>query len=125
MRKKQAEIISKNEEEEMWNKGMLGSDNAQTLIDTLLYLDVLHFALRSGVEHRNLTVDQINIVEPTSEEENYIIEYTEHVSKTNPGGLKHWLVTPEHVRHVDINSSQNPERSHALLLEKILCVKTS
>ena len=111
----------------MWNKGMLGSDNAQTLIDTLLYLDVLHFALRSGVEHRNLTVDQINIVEPTSEEENYIIEYTEHVSKTNHGGLKHRLVTPKHVRHVDINSSQNPERSHeiGLLLEKILCVKTS
>lgn len=121
--KKQAEIITQDEEDEMWEKGILGSDNSQTLIDTILYLNGLHFALRSGQEHRNLTTEQIRIIPPTSEEKNYIIEYVENISKTNQGGLKHRLLSPKVVRHIDTNSIENPERSHALLLKKYLSLR--
>ena len=121
--KKQAEVISKDEEELMWNKGILGDKDSQTLIDTVLYLNGLHFALRSGKEHRSLRTDQIRITEPATNEDHYIITYTESVSKTNAGGLKHRFVNPKVVKHIDTNSVSNPKRSHALLLKKYLSLR--
>ena len=60
--KRQAEVIEFSEEETLWNIKPLGGDNPQQLLDTtLLYLNGLHFALRSGVEHRNLSIDQIQV----------------------------------------------------------------
>ncbi|MEL7308526.1 MAG: DUF3504 domain-containing protein [Pseudomonadota bacterium] len=59
--KKQAEVITIFEEDKMWNIGCLGGDSPQQLLDTLLYLNGLHFALRSGLEHRNLTVQQLEV----------------------------------------------------------------
>ena len=72
----------------MWDKGVLGDGNPQTLIDTLIYLIGIYFALKSGDEHRSLTFSQIEIVTPISGEPSYLI-YTENVSKTNSGRLSH------------------------------------
>ena len=60
--RRQAEVISNDEEEILWSRGLLGDSSPQTLIDTLLYLNGLHFALRSGKEHRTLTLSQISII---------------------------------------------------------------
>ena len=49
-----ARIITLEEEEMLWQSGVLGSDSPKQLIETLLYLFGLHFALRAGVEHRSL-----------------------------------------------------------------------
>lgn len=117
---KQAETISESEEELLWSSGALGDDSPTSLINTLLYLNGLHFALRSGNEHRALTVDQISILPPTADCKYYIIEYREKVSKTNQGGLKHRKLNPKYVKHVDLNSVNNPTRSHANLLQKYL-----
>ena len=56
---KQAEVITTEEEEHLWRTGVLGSDNPRTLIDTLLYLNGLYFALRAGKEHKNLMLHQL------------------------------------------------------------------
>jgi hypothetical protein len=52
--RRRAEVISEEQEDIMWSKGILGTDSPQKLLDTLVYLLGLHFALRAGQEHRNL-----------------------------------------------------------------------
>lgn len=118
--KKQAEVITHNEEELLWSKGLLGDSNPQTLIDTLLFLNGLHFALRSGNEHRTLSLSQISIIYPTDTQPYYTLRYSENVSKTNNGGLKFRKVAPKLVNHIDQYSVTNQSRSHALLLIKYL-----
>lgn len=50
----QAEPITISEEELMWEKGVLGDHNAEALLNKMVYMNGLYFALRSGDEHRNL-----------------------------------------------------------------------
>ena len=52
LQKRQAEPLSLEEEELLWDKGLLGSANPQALVDTMLFMNGLYFALRSGDEHR-------------------------------------------------------------------------
>lgn len=51
---KQADTITEKEEEVLWSKGVVGSDTPDTLVDTILYLIGIHFALRVGQEHRDI-----------------------------------------------------------------------
>ena len=63
---KKAEPLTVDEEEVLWSKGLLGS---QTLVDTMLVMNGLYLALRSGSEHRQLCADpcQITLHEPPSD----------------------------------------------------------
>ena len=65
---KKAETLTVHEEELLWSKGLLGSGSPQTLVDTMLVMNGLYFALRSGSEHRQLRADpyQITLHEPPS-----------------------------------------------------------
>ena len=74
--RKQAEPLTVEEENSLWEQGLLGDGFPQTLVDTLLSLCGMHFALRSGQEHRSLQVTQI---EP-SDAPPYLI-YTENFFK--------------------------------------------
>ena len=86
--RKQAGIITIEEEEEMWRQGVLGTDNPTKLVNTLLYLIGLNFALRGGQEHRDLKWknSQIKLI---SNKKGEFLRYSEDVSKSNQGGLKH------------------------------------
>lgn len=55
--------ISKEEENRLRELGLLGDLNAQTLLDTLIWMCALNFALRSGVEHQNICPDQSKLFE--------------------------------------------------------------
>ena len=66
---------------------MLGNHSPQALVDTMVYMAGLYFALRSGDEHRRLCVGDIELVEKSGSAP--YLRYTESVSKNNPGGLKH------------------------------------
>ena len=87
MYKKQANIISVEQEEMLWSKGLLGKNNPQSLLDALIYVFGLNFALRGGDEHRRLRAVNSQITLNTSKSGLLYLEYVEDVSKTKCGGL--------------------------------------
>ena len=98
-KKRQAEIITEEEEELLWGKGVLGDETPQSLLATMVFYNGLYFALRSGQEHRQLRRKpcQIEVVERKGERP-YLV-YTEDLSKNRPGGLKGHNTTPKVVKH--------------------------
>ena len=60
--KKQGEVITLDKEEQLWDKGVLGNSIPQQLLDTMVYLLGIHFALRGGSEHRRLRAENSQIV---------------------------------------------------------------
>ena len=120
---KQAEIITEEEEELLWKKGLLGESTPQSLLDTMVYCCGLFFALRCGNEHRRLrhTPCQIQVVERPGERP-YLL-YTEDISKNHPGGLRGRKIKPKVVRHHA--NTNNPERCFVQLFKRYreLCPK--
>ena len=51
---KRAEVITMDEENQMWESNIIGEEAGKQLVETLVYLFVLYFALRGGKEHRRL-----------------------------------------------------------------------
>lgn len=88
-RNRKAEILTLEEENRLWASGVLGTSTPQTLLDTMLYLNGLHFALRAGKEHRDLRWTNPQITLHTGPEGRQFLRYAEDSSKTNQGGLKH------------------------------------
>ncbi|CAC5371300.1 unnamed protein product [Mytilus coruscus] len=89
--RKQADVISIDEEKALYDRGILGIDNPQQLLDTLLYLCGLHFALRGGNEHRRLRLNlNPQITGPFQDKDaklRYLL-YKEDVSEANAGTVK-------------------------------------
>ena len=61
--KKQAEVISNELEELLWEKNILGDDTPEKLLYTLVYCFGLQFALCSGKEHRKIRPDMLEVIE--------------------------------------------------------------
>ena len=107
-KKKQAEPLSHEDVELLWSKKLLGDATPQSLLDTIVFMNGLFFALRSGKEHRQLRFDgpQIRVIENPGERP-YLL-YTEDISKNRPGGLKGRKQKPKVVRqHAN---EENPQR---------------
>ena len=119
MKKKQAEVISFDTEEQMWMQGCLGSDNPQQLLDTLVYCFGLNLALRSGKEHRDLRPDMLEAKEPAGSL-SYIL-YTECGSKNHTGGLRERKVTNKSVKI--FADEENPKRCVVRLFKKYLALR--
>lgn len=105
---KKAEIISYEDEEILWEKGILGNGNLQSLLDTMLFINGLYFAWRGGKEHRQLRHHrfQIQLVEKPGETA-YLV-HKEDISKNHQGGLKNGKIKPKiAMHHANI---ENPRR---------------
>ena len=79
------------EEEMLWQSGIFGNAGPKVLVDTLLCMFGLHFALCAGEEHRNLrygSTSQIKLMYDNVRDRRYLV-YTEDISKTNQGGVGH------------------------------------
>ena len=85
--KKQANVISVEQEEMLWSKSLIGINNPQALLDALIYVFMLNFVLRGDDEHRRLRAVNSHITLKTSKSGLQYLEYVEDVSKTN----KSWL----------------------------------
>ncbi len=88
--KNQAQPISLEQENYMWRNGILGDDTPEKLVNTVLYLIGVYFALCACDEHKNLKVgfySQLKIkVDPQMNL--CYMEYVENHSKNNQGGIK-------------------------------------
>lgn len=49
-----AETLAEDKEEILWQKVVLGAATHKILLDTIIFCNGQHFALRSGDEHRRL-----------------------------------------------------------------------
>ena len=98
-KKKQSEPLTTEVEEKLWEEGLLGEHSPQTLLNTIIFMNGIYFALLSGQEHCNLCFhsSQIEIVE--REDEIPYLQYTEDVSKNCPGLLKGRRQKPKVVQH--------------------------
>ena len=69
LKKRQAEVLTEDEEDLLWKKGLLGDKTPQALLNTIIFHNGLYFALRSGKEHRQLRSDpcQIEVIERPGE----------------------------------------------------------
>ena len=78
-KKRQAEPLTTDEEEIPWQTGHLGDHSPQALLDTIIFMNGIYFALRSGQEHRNLRFSppQIELCEPQGQRA--YLKYTEDV----------------------------------------------
>ena len=79
---KQSEAFSKEEEDQLWTSGVLGTDTPQSLLRAVFFLNGKNFCLRGGVEHRELKISQIQHIHSPPR---YV--YTECASKNRTGGL--------------------------------------
>ena len=77
-----SDIISIEEEEVLWSKGLLGEHSPDVLQDTIIFMCGLYFALCGGAELQLLKI----FLKTGSTGENYLL-YKEMGSKNNPGGL--------------------------------------
>ena len=109
---KRAEPIRREEEDALWENGVLGKGSPQALLDTMVYMCGMFFALRSGKEHRDLQFNQLKL---TKKDGIKCLRYTENVSKNNPGGLKQRKLEPKIVEHYE--NLENPDRCFIKLYE--------
>ena len=111
---KHAEIVTKVEENQLWEAGVLGTSDPKTLLRTVFYLNGKNFCLRGGQEHRELKISQLTWV--SCPQEGYI--YTENASKNQSGGFAQLSV--EHKVVPVYASTAGPERCHIQILDLYL-----
>ena len=113
-----AEPISVSEEEKMWELGILGDSTPEKLVDTILYLNGMHFALRAAEEHKSLKVNlQFKVGYEDSIGLKYL-KYTECTSKCNQGGLSSRYIKPKKSRAYE--NVVNSDRCMVRLFEKYM-----
>lgn len=113
--KKSAGVITEEMEELLWQTGVLGTKDPNTLRNTLLYLIGVNFALRGVQEHTSLKLSHFAIVEIDNIK---TLRYTETSSKTYSGGISCMHVKPKVVSAFPNNV--NSERCVVKLYEKYL-----
>ena len=87
---RQAAVLTEEEEEQLWAKGVLGSDKPKLLLQTPFFMCGKHFALRSGDEHRSLrlgsTPNLLIHFDPVSKR--HYVEYRERRRQKLPRRLE-------------------------------------
>ena len=120
--KKQAQVISLDFENTLWNTNVLGEDSADKLRSTVLYILGVNCALRAGDEHYalrrpgGLTSSQLSF-ECNSLGVRCLVYREDTVTKTNRGGLRDMK---KERKIVWIKPNVNVNRCPVRLVEKYL-----
>ena len=102
------ETFSKEEENKLWECGVLGVDNPPSLLCAVFFSNGKNVCLRGGNEHRCLRLSQLQCTE-----NGYI--YTENATKNRAGGLAQL-----YIKNKTVEIHRNPEagdRCHCSLLD--------
>ena len=91
-KKEEKEFVSEQEEAVFWQKKLLGTTSAKSLLNTIYFYNGKVFGLREG-DHRNIVVNNFEIG-PN------FIKFEENASKTYHGGLCDLKYVPRVVKHV-------------------------
>ena len=94
--RKQAEPITPNKEERLWQSGQLGDGSSQSLFSTVFYYNCKLFGMRAMDEHRSLKCSQFSV---GYEGNLRYIEFTGRSSKTLAGGLRQRNIDSKCIRH--------------------------
>ena len=89
-----ARILSRAEENILWESGQLGCNSSRSLIQTVWWNNCLHFGMRGREEHHSLKMEQFRL--EIDENGRRYISYTEGLSKTGNKRLnfKPRLISP-------------------------------
>ena len=110
---KHASLIDKDEENLLWEKGVLGDDTPEKLLRAVFYYNGKIICLRGGKEHRGLKISQF--VRSSGPD---MYTYTENGSKNRSGGLYECRVENKSV--VIMASAAVGNHCHVHLLDKYL-----
>ena len=91
-KKEEKEFVSEQEEATFWQKKLLGTTSAKSLMNTIYFYNGKVFGLRGG-DHRNIVVNNFEIG-------SNFIKFEENASKTYHGGLCDLKYVPRVVKHV-------------------------
>ena len=107
------ESISIEEEDQLWNSGVLNAEDPRGLLHSVFFMNGKCFCLRGGQEHRDLGVSQLQrLYKP----DRYV--YREKASKNRPGGIEQTRLD-----HKSVTIVANPRagsRCHVFLLDKYI-----
>ena len=103
VKRRQAEPISVEEEDLLWEMKLLGDHSLKVLVDTMVYLCGICFALRSGAEHPHHPTRTLN---PTKQPATMFSVYRRFFQNNIRGGIAHRKIQPKRV-HSNI---ENPSR---------------
>lgn len=117
----QAEPITVDQEEQLWQQGILGIEIPQQIVDTLLYILGVQFGLQAKDEHKSLLMGLQLSVKTDSENGKYFLEYYEYSSKNHQGGLNN-LCCKQKVCHAYYNAN-NHECCIVTLYEKYVSMR--
>ena len=107
-------VLSIDEEDALWSKGVLSLDNPIGLMNAVFFYNGKNFCLRGGNEHRNLRLSQFRKETSTIDgKEVTCYVYSEFGSKNNQGGLGSLNQSSQTVRQYASDS----ERCHVRILE--------
>ena len=117
---RKADIISKTDEDILWNSGVLGSNTPEKLLYTVLYLVGLNCALHAAKEHCNLRSKQGQFSCMFDDHGTQFLRYHEDVgNETNKGGLKNRKCDP---RVVDVYGIPNSPHCPLAIIAKYLAL---
>ena len=88
----------------MWEHGFLGSEKAELLRDTLVWVLGVQFTLRTRQEHGNFETKKFTVVFTVQCDKlgREFLQYTEDISKTNNEGLSHCVSKGKLFGHIRI-----------------------
>ena len=86
-RKRKADFVTTEDEQTMWNNGILGSSTPQNLNYTMFFLLSQNFGTRGCQEHHQIKIEDLKLIYNPSSGEALYVDWVEGPTKTRQGGL--------------------------------------
>ena len=84
---RKADPLTAEEEEILWNTGVLGGNNPKSLNHTVFYIISQQFGTRGWQEHHQIRIEHLRFVCNPQSGAMKFIEWEEGLTKTQQGGL--------------------------------------